>query len=168
VTRVVALHDGMVLARSAGPGQGSEFEVRLPLARDPKALPPSPEATAPVPKPSARRVLVVEDNADGREALVSLLRLKGHEVFEAGGGSEALRIATDQRPEVVLLDIGLPDMDGYQVARALRSELGARVRLVALTGYGQPADQDRAREVGFEVHLVKPVDVKRILKMLEV
>jgi CheY-like chemotaxis protein len=109
---------------------------------------------------------VVEDNDDGREALATLLRLQGHEVLEAGSGQEALELAENHRPDVVFLDIGLPDIDGYEVAGRLRHMLGERVHLVALTGYGQPSDRERARSVGFEAHLVKPADLERISEIL--
>jgi two-component system, sensor histidine kinase len=116
--------------------------VRLPLANG-AALPSSP--AAPPPDVAPQRVLVVEDNDDGREMLVSLLRVLGHEVLEAGAGKEGIEIAVRHSPDVVVLDIGLPDVDGYEVGRHLRERLGRGCRLVALTGYGQP--QDRALSV---------------------
>jgi signal transduction histidine kinase/CheY-like chemotaxis protein len=163
VKRVVELHRGQVIARSAGAGQGAAFEVRLPsTGAVPLSLPP---AQTPGQTP-ARRILVVEDHDDGREALVTLLRLQGHEVSEAAGGRPALDLAKAQEPEVVLLDIGLPDLDGYEVARSLRQSLGPDVRLVALTGYGQPMDRERAMRAGFDAHLLKPVDFEKINEIL--
>jgi CheY-like chemotaxis protein len=108
------------------------------------------------------RILVVDDHDDGREALVMLLRLQGHEVEEAARGKDAVQRAVAGRPEVVLLDIGLPDLDGYAVAREIRAQLGDEIRLVALTGYGQPLDRVRAKDAGFDAHLVKPADLDQI------
>jgi PAS domain S-box-containing protein len=169
VRRIVELHDGRVAARSAGLGQGSEFELRLPLARalsvqpQPRLAPPLGAPEGPV-QPS--RILIVEDNDDGREALATLLRQRGHEVLEAATAQQALDVAAARRPDVAFLDIGLPDHDGYAVAVALRASLGRHVPLVALTGYGQPADRERARGVGFDAHLLKPVTPDQILETL--
>jgi PAS domain S-box-containing protein len=169
VRRIVELHDGKVAARSAGHGRGSEFELRLPLARaltvpsQIRIAPPLGGPEGPVP-PS--RILIVEDNDDGREALATLLRRRGHEVLEAATAQEALEVAAKSRPQVAFVDIGLPDHDGYAVAVALRASLGQGVPLVALTGYGQPADRERARGVGFDAHLLKPVTPDQILETL--
>jgi signal transduction histidine kinase len=169
VRRIVELHDGRVAARSAGLGQGSEFELRLPLARA-LSVPPQPRLAPPLAAPEGpvppRRILIVEDNDDGREALAMLLRQRGHEVLEAATAQQALDLAAGQRPDVAFLDIGLPDHDGYAVAVALRASLGRQVPLVALTGYGQPADRERARGVGFDAHLLKPVTPDQILETL--
>jgi PAS domain S-box-containing protein len=156
---VVSLHGGQVTAASEGLGRGARFTVALPVATMDLRTPAAPAAAAPL---AGRRILVVEDNADGREALAALLRLAGHEVAEAATGREALAAAERQPPEVVLLDIGLPDLDGYQVAAALRASLGDRVRLIALTGYGQPGDRERVRGAGFDAHLLKPVGLEAI------
>jgi PAS domain S-box-containing protein len=159
VRGVVELHGGQVSAASEGIGRGARFTVTLPTApADARAVP----APAPAIRPSARRILVVEDNPDGREALGMLLRLQGHEVDEAGSGREAIAAAERNPPDLVLLDIGLPDLDGYQVAAALRIALGSRVHLVALTGYGQPGDRERVRAAGFDAHLLKPVSLDAI------
>jgi PAS domain S-box-containing protein len=155
VKHLVELHGGEVRASLAGPDGGARFTVRLPVVRGATALGPSPAARTPA---RAQRVLVVEDNDDAREMLAALLRLLGHEVFEAGTGAAALDLARDHPPAVVIMDIGLPDLDGYEVARRLRQRLGADVRLVALSGYGQPQDRARASGAGFDEHLVKPVD----------
>jgi CheY-like chemotaxis protein len=169
VRRIVELHDGRVAARSAGHGQGSEFELRLPLARAlsvPSQLRLAPPLAAPEGPVPPSRILIVEDNDDGREALATLLRQRGHEVLEASTAQQALDVAAAQRPDVAFLDIGLPDHDGYAVAVALRESLGQQVPLVALTGYGQPADRERARGVGFDAHLLKPVTPDQILETL--
>ncbi len=163
VRRLVELHKGRVDARSDGPGKGALFTVRLPLAvskevvRDPVAASPAL---------LSKRILIVEDSDDGRAALAGLLRLDGHEVCEAATGLEALAQAERWRPEVVLLDIGLPDIDGYEVGEGLRRAFGARVHLVALTGYGQPTDRARARDVGFEAHLLKPVLAEKLAETI--
>ncbi len=155
VKRVVELHGGAVRARSDGPGRGAEFTVRLPLAETAAVRDGRPAASA---GPTPRRILVVEDHEDGREMLVTSLRLQGHEVLEAATGREAIEAASAHAPEVVLVDIGLPDVEGYEVGREVRRVLGDGVRLVALTGYGQPADRARSEAAGFDAHLVKPVD----------
>ncbi len=176
VHRLVELHGGSVEAHSAGLGQGSELVVRLPV------LPPAdtePErhgdaggstvagsALSPVAAPP-RRVLVVDDNVDTAESLALLLRLRGHEVEVAHDGPAALEKAGSFHPEVVLLDIGLPGLDGYQVASRLRRRRRtARALLVALTGYGQEEDRSRARQAGFDDHLTKPVDPLVIYELL--
>jgi CheY-like chemotaxis protein/two-component sensor histidine kinase len=158
VRSLVEMHGGSVEAHSPGLGQGSEFVVRLP-ARVPA------EKSAPMPEPevafSSRglRVLVVEDNVDAAESLAALLRLWGHEVRMVHDGLAALDAAREQHPEVVLLDIGLPGLDGYQVAKRLREDSSMDgTLLVAMTGYGQPEDRRRSREAGIHHHFVKPVE----------
>jgi CheY-like chemotaxis protein len=111
-------------------------------------------------------VLVVEDNSDAREMLKSLLLLAGHSVHEAEDGPGGVRVALEVEPEVALIDIGLPGCDGYEVATAIRDALGARIRLVALTGYGLPEDEQRARGAGFDEHIVKPVDEATLARVL--
>lgn len=158
VRSLVEMHGGSVQALSAGPGQGSEFVVRLPaLAGEPEARAGAgPAAAAPV---APRRVLVVDDNADSAESLALLLRLSGHQARTAYNGTSALAAARAFSPQVVLLDIGLPGMDGYEVARRLRAGAGGeKMVLVAQTGYGQEDDHRRSRQAGFDAHLVKPVD----------
>jgi CheY-like chemotaxis protein len=158
VRRLVELHGGTVTAHSAGPGQGSEFEVRLP------ALPTSgtdarkPEEDGLRSGGPPRRVLVVDDNVDAAESTALLLRFLGHEVQVAHDGPSALEAARQFRPEIVLLDIGLPGMSGYEVARALRARPEGRgVVLAAVTGYGQEEDRRQSREAGFDYHLTKPL-----------
>jgi len=154
VQRLARLHGGRVEAASEGPGKGSEFTLRLPIEE--RAIGPL-EALEGAREARPRRVLIVEDHADVRHALRTLLEHDGHTVFEAIDGAEGIDAAERLKPDVVLIDIGLPRMDGYQVAQAIRARLG-RLRLVAVTGYGQPEDKRRAREAGFDEHLVKPVD----------
>ncbi len=110
----------------------------------------------------AGRILIVDDNVDAAEMLAELLRLESHEVDIAHDGPQALEVAAKVSPAVALVDIGLPGMDGYELARALRGRYGTAVRLVALTGYGQPSDIDRTRQAGFDAHLVKPVSLEAI------
>jgi CheY-like chemotaxis protein len=153
VQRLARLHGGRVEAASDGAGRGSEFTLHLPIEE--RALGPS--AVAEIRPSGPRRVLIVEDHADVRHALRTLLEHEGHVVFEAIDGAEGIEAAERLKPDVVLIDIGLPRVDGYQVAQALRAKLG-RLRLVAVTGYGQPEDKRRARDAGFDEHLVKPVD----------
>jgi PAS domain S-box-containing protein len=164
VKRVVELHGGSIRAQSEGSGRGAEFVIRLPLAAEPAAG-PSERACPPVLHP--RRVLVIEDHPDGREMLALALRLQGHEVFEAATASAGLEAAGRHTPDVVLVDIGLPDRDGYEVGRQLREKLGDGLRLIAVTGYGQPRDRARSSEVGFDAHLVKPVDPARLAEVLQ-
>ena len=165
---LVGMHGGTVRAFSAGAGRGSEFVVKLPrgapfgaLAASPGAGEPMPGApnTAPgVPRPpAARRSMVVDDNADAAATLALLLQLKGHEAFTAADGRGALEAAAQQRPDFVFLDIGLPDMNGLEVAARLRELLGARATLVALTGWGGDEDRRRSRAAGCDAHLTKPV-----------
>jgi two-component system, chemotaxis family, CheB/CheR fusion protein len=155
VRQLVEIHGGDVRARSEGSGRGACFTVRLPLARGP-AVSTATLAARKTDQP--QRVLVVEDNADAREMLAMLLRLTGHQVVEAATGAEGIELALRHAPTVVVLDIGLPDVNGYEVAQQLRQRLTGPVRLVALSGYGQPQDRARSREAGFDAHLVKPVD----------
>jgi CheY-like chemotaxis protein len=156
------MHGGVVDAQSMGPGQGSEFVVRLP------ALPPefrplangvSLTAGPTAAESSGRRVLAVDDNVDVVESLALLLGMQGHDVRTAHDGLNALEQAEAFRPEVIILDIGLPGMDGYEVARRLRERVASQgVLLVALTGYGRDEDRRRSLAAGFDRHLVKPVD----------
>jgi len=166
VQRLVELHGGTVTVDSVL-GRGSEFAVRLPVA--PTALPalPSPAVDTAPPPANCRRVLVVDDNVDAAQSLALLLEMDGHEVRLAYDGLSAVAAATAYQPEVVLLDIGLPELDGYEVARQIRQQAALRsVRLVALTGYGQDTDRQRSLDAGFDHHLVKPanfLDIKNIL-----
>ncbi len=167
VRQIVELHGGSVHAASPGLGQGSEFTVRLPaLAAAPAPAEPKPRAGHAGPT-RGRRVLVVDDNQDVADSLALVLRLGGHDVRVAHDGPAALEAAHAYRPEVVLLDIGLPGMTGYEVARRLRQEPPAGLALlIALTGYGQEEDRRRSSEAGFDVHLTKPVDPADLKELL--
>jgi signal transduction histidine kinase/CheY-like chemotaxis protein len=167
VRSLVELHGGSVRACSGGPDRGSEFVVRLPLMADPPGPGATPTDTGRGAAPPPRRVLVVDDNVDVAASLARFLELTGHDVRTAHDGPAALDAVRADRPEVVLLDIGLPGMDGYEVARRLRELLAtAGVVLVALTGYGQEGDRRRSREAGFDHHLVKPVDPAALQELL--
>jgi signal transduction histidine kinase len=166
VKSLVELHGGSVEARSDGPGMGSEFVVRLPLAAQATAARPQP-AIGDADLLASRRVLVVDDNRDGAESLAMLLRLLGASVRVANSGSEALATAAAFTPDIVLLDIGMPGMDGYEVARRLR-ELPqlSDITLVAVTGWGQEEARHRSRSAGFDHHLVKPAELGTLKKLL--
>jgi len=165
VKTIVELHGGAVMAQSAGTDRGATFSVTLPLASAPRTqIAPEPRAVSADP---GSKILVVDDNADAAQGLATLLRLDGYEVVVAHDGAEALAVAERERPALVLLDLGLPGMDGFEVARRLRGIDGlAHARLIAGTGYGQEADKRRTAEAGFEAHLVKPVDIEQLEKML--
>jgi len=168
--QLIEMHDGRIEAHSAGLGQGSEFLVRLPLAK-PQAV---QAAKAPADAPSdgrmqqpARRILVVDDNKDAAESFAKLLELAGHEVRMAHDGLEGVNLAGTFRPDVVLLDIGLPKMNGFNAARQIREQpWGKNMMLIALTGWGQEEDQQRSKEAGFDHHLVKPVKAKALNDLL--
>ncbi|MGV3724478.1 MAG: ATP-binding protein [Actinomycetota bacterium] len=167
VKRLVELHGGRVSADSAGLGKGSEFTIRLPLV-DP-ALAGSNAAPGEVWRQSSTclRVLVVDDNPDTAESVTELLELAGHEVRAALNGESALRVADEFRPHAILLDIGLPGKDGYQVARELRQKGMRDTALIAVSGYGRLEDQVRSREAGFNHHMVKPVEFDELLRLIE-
>jgi PAS domain S-box-containing protein len=159
VRSLVEMHGGNVEAHSPGLGQGSEFIVHLPARPAVEAAKPGPPPAAATLPSRGLKVLVVEDNLDAAESLATLLRLWSHEVTVVHDGRSALEAARVQRPEVVLLDIGLPGLDGYQVARLLREDVGLdNALLVAMTGYGQPEDRRRSHEAGIHHHFVKPVE----------
>jgi CheY-like chemotaxis protein len=160
VKGLVEQHGGSVEAQSAGVGQGAEFTIRLPL----EAEEPTASEAAPHVPPSRRvRVLVIEDNLDAADSLCAVLELCGHDASVAHSGTEGVATARVLRPDVIFCDIGLPGMDGYAVARAIRSDDGLRAtRLVALTGYGLPEDLQRAAEAGFEQHITKPPTIETL------
>ncbi|NML42528.1 response regulator [Ramlibacter sp. G-1-2-2] len=161
VKGLVQMHEGHIQAQSGGPGQGSSFVVSLPRAAAVESM-PAPATPSEEPRAS-RRVLVVDDNVDAADTLSQLLEVLGHTPTTANDGASALARFDAAQPEVVLLDIGLPDMDGYEVARSIRQRVGGdSVRLVALTGWGQAEDKRRAVEAGFDEHWTKPVDVGRL------
>lgn len=168
VRQLIQMHGGSVTAYSQGPGHGSEFLIQLPLRvrayRDASA-----RADAPVAQSAQRghRILLADDNRDALDSLATLLQCDGHEVHTAADGAEALEVAAVCRPDVVLLDIGMPKLDGYEVARRIRAEpWGKSAVLIALTGWGQDEDRRRSREVGFDSHLVKPLDPEALSTLL--
>jgi CheY-like chemotaxis protein len=156
------MHDGQLVAMSEGLGKGSHFVVTLPLPAAPhrEPAPESPTALAPIPP---IRALIVDDNVDAAASLSLLLQLGGHAICIAHNGADALKLAPEFKPDVVLLDIGMPGMDGYEVARALRGnpEVGRPV-LVAVTGWGGPEERLKSKAAGFDEHLTKPVDISMI------
>jgi CheY-like chemotaxis protein len=167
VKTLVEMHGGSVEARSDGPGLGSEFVVRLPvLAEVPEGR--AKEAVDTSASRSRRRILIVDDNEDGAESLALLLRVSGHETHTVHDGLEALAAVERLQPDVVLLDIGLPGLNGYEVCRRIRQQpWGRDLVLVALTGWGQQEDRERSKAAGFTTHMVKPVDPDRIMTLLE-
>jgi len=165
VRRLVQLHGGSVTARSEGRGLGSEFEVRLPIVESHREI----EMTQPAhpPDPGARRILVVDDNHDSAESIATLLQISGHRTFVVHDGVSAVEAAEHLRPDVVLLDVGLPKLSGIDACRRIRSHpWGKGMVIVALTGWGQESDRSKTREAGFDAHLVKPVDYADLLQLL--
>jgi two-component system CheB/CheR fusion protein len=168
VHRLVSKHGGSVTAHSDGLGAGSEFVIRLPTIPTPATAGRSPDRNGT--NGAARRLtmLLVDDNVDGAESLATLLRLVGHEVRVAHDGPAGIEAAAGWRPDVVVLDIGLPGMSGYEVARHLRTRPETQdAVLVAATGYGRDEDRKRSREAGFDHHLVKPVDLATLRPLLD-
>jgi len=169
VRRLVEMHGGSVSAHSEGAGRGSEFVICLPLMT-PAVLPAVGDqltAECQAARPQHRRILVADDNLDALESLAALLALNGHEVHRAQDGAAALQAAMRHRPEVIFLDIGMPQMDGYEVARRIRAhEWGKELLLIAVTGWGQESDRQRSFAAGFDFHLVKPVDLEKLNQLL--
>lgn len=163
VQRLVSLHRGRVVAHSEGVGKGSRFEVHLPLSRLDLAV-AKPGRSAPA--AASHVVLLAEDNPDSRDMLQVALEQHGHRVAACGDGETAVKRAVAESPGAMIVDLGLPMKDGYQVAREVRAALGRRVRLIALTGYGQPEDKLRALNAGFDDFLIKPVELEQILAAL--
>ena len=167
VKSLVLLHGGRVDALSNGLGEGSEFVVYLPQLDDAVCVPASGAAADPTPGVQGLRVLVVDDNVDAAQMLATLLEMSGYAVSVEYDGASALKTALRERPDVALLDIGLPDIDGHELARRLRAQPAtADAVLVALTGYGQAEDQERAHQAGFNHHMVKPADLPKLLALL--
>jgi len=165
---LVEMHGGAIRAHSLGTGQGSEFEVVLPIHLTSRSAPPAPRG-----KPQRQqaavplRILVVDDNVDSAKSLTLLLSHNGHTVQMVHDGKSALQILGDWQPEVALLDIGLPGLDGHEVARRVRADLGMKsTLLIAMTGYGQVEDRRRSQEAGFNAHLVKPIDLDALFELL--
>jgi CheY-like chemotaxis protein/two-component sensor histidine kinase len=168
---LVQLHGGTLQARSEGPGQGAEFTVALPLPAQPAAHGDTEDARTPEAARDAvrrRRVLIADDNADALSTMAMLLEMEGHEVHTAGDGEQAVAQAEAVRPDIAILDIGMPRLNGHEVAARIRSaEWGKRVLLIALTGWGQAHDQERARAAGFDHHCTKPVDLAQLLALVD-
>ena len=164
VKKIVELHGGSVTAASAGPGHGSTFTVRLPAVATPSAS--VTEAARPAAR-TQRTVILVEDNADSRASLRMALELEGNLVYEAADGPQGLQQIRATQPDVAIVDIGLPGMDGYEVVRTIRAEHGRRVFVIALTGYGMPEDRSRARDAGFDMHMTKPVDLEQLAAVID-
>jgi CheY-like chemotaxis protein len=159
--QLIEMHRGTVTAHSDGIGRGATFEIRLPLAEAPAET----DNGSRVSSGHTRRVLIVDDNQDAADSLAVVLRFEGHETSVAYSAQTAIEAVGASQPEVVLLDIGLPHMDGYEVARRIRAS-GASARIIALTGYGQLEDRQRSAAAGFAAHLVKPVDIATLVSML--
>jgi PAS domain S-box-containing protein len=167
VRRLVEMHGGSIEARSAGPGQGSAFVVRLPILAIESAVAERPPLAPPTPDGTSLRILVVDDNEDGAISLGQMLQIMGHEVRVAHDGLAGIEVAEDFRPQVILLDIGMPKLDGYDACRRIRElPWGQSTVLIALTGWGQEEDRRRTTAAGFDRHLVKPVDCNTLLKVL--
>ena len=167
VRTIVQRHGGRITAHSAGLNRGSEFVVRLPLCEVPPAAKGKPQVVSP-PGRMVRSVVIVEDNRDSRRMLETLLRLDGCEVKSAGDGEEGLAAILENRPDLALVDIGLPGLSGYDLARKVRASFGTgSIRLVALTGYGRAEDHRRVIEAGFDAHLVKPLKCEDLLRVLQ-
>jgi signal transduction histidine kinase len=164
VKRLTEMHGGTVSASSPGPGKGASFTVTLPAVLAPQQ-PSAPQAE--IERGAARHILIIEDNDDTRQMLHEALAFSGHDVCEARDGASGLALAAETHPDVALIDIGLPDVDGYEVARRLRAAPGGRrMGLIAITGYGQAEDQRRAYEAGFDAHLTKPVAPERLKQVM--
>jgi CheY-like chemotaxis protein len=165
VRGLAELHGGTVAASSSGPGSGSEFVIRLPLS---KATPEQADsAPAEVPRSAGLRVAIVDDNADAADSLAMVLELEGHEVRTAGDGIAGLELVGEFAPHVVILDIGLPRLNGYEVARRIRLDhRDAGMLLIAVTGWGQQQDKQAAEEAGFDHHFTKPVDPRELQRVL--
>jgi len=164
VRSLVTMHGGSVEARSEGAGRGCEFVVRLPLL--PHVTERAAETQRPQPFPPVR-LLIVDDNRDAAETLSTLLHSLGATTAVAHGGQEALDSIEPFKPDAVLLDLGMPGTDGYEVARQIRSTSAwAELRLIALTGWGQDADRERSRQAGFDHHVVKPIEIEYLRRLL--
>jgi CheY-like chemotaxis protein len=167
VKQLVEMHQGRVEARSDGVGFGSEFLVRLPIIVEMLPLQHSPRRAALKQPEAPRRILVVDDNRDSAASLAMLLQIDGHETHMASDGEEAVALAKIFRPDVVLLDIGLPKLNGFEVCRRIRQHLWAKdMTLIALTGWGQDEDRRKAKDAGFDHHMVKPVDYAALTNLL--
>ncbi len=168
VKRLVEMHGGTVEARSDGDNKGSEFVVSLPVVSNTRQVVDEPRAAvATVPLSSRRRILVADDNEDAAECLAEALRLIGHDVRTVHDGVAAVSTAEAIRPDIVLLDLGMPRMDGYEAAKRIREQLGPAAVIVAVTGWGQQEDQRRSRAAGFDRHLIKPIDISDVVALTD-
>jgi CheY-like chemotaxis protein len=171
VKQLVEMHGGQVTAFSEGPDMGSEFTVRLPVLTDPGFIPPAMEMeqvngeTTSAIKGANKKILVIDDNTDAADMMEILLAKKGYSIRKAYNGKTGISTALDFNPEVVLLDLGLPDISGYEVLKELQQKLG-KCFYLALSGWGQDEDLKRSKEAGFHRHLVKPIDIKSLHEIL--
>jgi CheY-like chemotaxis protein/two-component sensor histidine kinase len=166
VRGLVGLHGGTVEAHSEGSNRGSEFIVRLPIGAESPAADAKPREDR-CSSGAALKLLLADDNRDAAETCAMLLESEGHRVYQAHNGPQALELAERYRPDALLLDIGMPDMNGYELAKKIRSvEWGKQILLIAVTGWGQADDKRRAREAGFDHHLVKPIDIQQLRSLL--
>jgi CheY-like chemotaxis protein len=165
VKKLVEMHEGSVEAASDGDGMGSQFIVRLPVVLS--IVRPQANDSPPIRFSARRRILVVDDNRDAADSLAMILRVKGNESLAAHNGLEAIKQAADFRPDIILLDLGMPGINGYDTARQIRAQpWGKDVHLVALTGWGQDEDRRRSEEAGFDAHIVKPINAATLEKLL--
>jgi CheY-like chemotaxis protein len=166
VKSLVEMHGGSVTAASDGLGHGSEITVHLPCHVTPQAHRPKADEKVAVANGQQRRLLVVDDNRDAADSLLMLMKMRGFDVEVAYDGLEAIEMAARYKPGVVLLDIGLPGLDGYEVCRRMRQQGLTDARIIALSGYGQERDRELSKEAGFNLHAVKPVQIDELLKMI--
>jgi CheY-like chemotaxis protein len=162
---LIEMHGGKIEAHSPGVGNGSEFVVRLPVVPEVKPLEPKTVEKRQAAQDPSLRLLIVDDNTDTVESLAMLMRMYGHDVMTAGSGPAGLEASLANERDVIMLDIGLPSIDGYEVARRIRAHTSKPV-LIAMTGYGQPEDRQKSKEAGFDYHLTKPVDPIRLQDLL--
>ncbi len=166
--QLVELHGGSVEARSEGRGKGSEFVVRLPVLESAESAAAPPAIASPPPASGQRRILIADDNVDAADSLAMVLELMGHEVRTAHDGRAAVEVAASFRPDLILLDIGMPTMNGYDACRRIRDQPGGRDTIVvALTGWGHDDDKRRSHEAGFDHHVVKPIDLATVKRLVE-
>jgi len=169
VKRLVELHGGSIQAHSDGPGKGSEFIVRLPVVSEGSAVHATDIDDAPAATKSLLRILIVDDNRDAADSLSEMLKLMGNDTRTAYDGQQGVDLAGEYRPDVILLDIGLPRLNGYEACRLIREQpTGKGAVLIALTGWGQDEDRRRSHEAGFDHHMVKPVDPGALMSMITV
>ena len=167
VKRLVDMHGGSVEAKSDGPALGSEFVVRLPVVLEASQPRASRVADGPTATKPSLRILIVDDNRDGADSLSEMLKMMGNDTRTAYDGQQGVDLAGEYRPDVILLDIGLPKLNGYEACRLIREQLnGKRVVLIAMTGWGQDEDRRRSREAGFDHHMVKPLNPQSLVRML--